>query len=96
MHLLVLEGDETVSMCERFKEGQMGLVVCIEEPGRAAMATNREPARLLELSAVINCEIGHAIDLVPTRQNETGGVRGLAKVLSAQTYWYGRRCSSEG
>ena len=42
-----------------------------------------------ELSAVNNCEIAHAIDLMPTRQNETGGVRGLAKVLSAQTLDYG-------
>ena len=33
---------------------------------------------------MIDCEIGHAIDLMPTRQNETGGARGLAEVLSAQ------------
>jgi len=52
--------------------------------------------RVLEVSTVINCEIGHAIDLMPTRQNETGGARGLAKVLSAQTLWSGRRCSREG
>ena len=39
-----LEGDETVSMYERFEERQMGLGVCKEEPGRAAIATNGEPA----------------------------------------------------
>ena len=84
-----------MSMYEKFKERQAGLGVCKEEPGRAAIATSGEPAAAGSLSSD-NCEIGHAIDLVPTRQNETGGVRGLAKVLSAQTYWYGRRCSREG
>ena len=52
--------------------------------------------RLLKVSAVINCEIGHAIDLMPTRLNETGWPRGLAKALSAQTLWSDRRCSREG
>ena len=28
-----------------------------------------------------NCEIGHAVDLMPKRQNETRGANGLAKVL---------------
>ena len=82
-------------MYERFKERQMGLGVCNEEPGQAAIS-RRGSQRLLEVSAVINCEIEHAIDLTPTRQNETGGARGLAKVLSAQTFWSGRRCSREG
>ena len=31
-------------MYERFKEMQVGLGVCKEEPGRAAIATNGEPA----------------------------------------------------
>ena len=39
-----LEGDETVSLYERFKKRQVGLGVCKEEPGRAAIATNVEPA----------------------------------------------------
>ena len=33
-----------MSMCERFKERQMGLRVCKEEPGMAAIVTNGEPA----------------------------------------------------
>ena len=45
-----LEGDETVSMYERFKERQVGLGVCKEEPGRAAIATNGEPAGAGSLS----------------------------------------------
>ena len=50
MHLLCLEGDETVSMYERFKERQMGLGVCKEEPGLAAIAANGEPAGAGSLS----------------------------------------------
>ena len=46
-----LEGDETVSMYERFKERQVGLGVCKEEPGRAAIATNGEPAGAGSLSS---------------------------------------------
>ena len=38
------EGDETVPLYKRFNERQVGLGVCKEEPGRAAIATNGEPA----------------------------------------------------
>ena len=38
-------------MYERFKERQVGLGVCIEEPGRAAIATNGEPAAAESLSS---------------------------------------------
>ena len=44
MNLLVLEGDETVSMYDRFKERQVKLGVCKEESGREAIATNEESA----------------------------------------------------
>ena len=46
-----LEGDKTVSMHERFKERQVGLGVCKEEPGRAAIATNGEPAGVGSLNS---------------------------------------------
>ena len=46
-----LEGDETVSMYERLKERQVGLGVCKEEPGRAAIATNGVPAAAGSLSS---------------------------------------------
>ena len=46
-----LEGDETVSLYERFKKRQVGLGVCKEEPGRAAIATNGEPAGAGSLSS---------------------------------------------
>ena len=39
-----LEGDETVSMYDRFKERQVKLGVCKEESGREAIATNEESA----------------------------------------------------
>ena len=72
----------------------MGLVVCKEEPGRAAIATDREPAAAGSLSSDYSrdraCHRPNAYDA------ETGGTRGLAKVLSAETLWYGRRCSREG
>ena len=40
-----------MSMYERFKERQVGLGVCKEEPGRAAIATNGEPAGAGSLSS---------------------------------------------
>ena len=46
-----LEGDDTVSMYERFRERQVGLGVCKEEPGWAAIATNGEPAGAGSLSS---------------------------------------------
>ena len=46
-----LEGDETVSMYERFKERQMGLDMCKEEPGQAAIAANGEPAAAGSISS---------------------------------------------
>ena len=46
-----LEGDETVLVYERFKERQVGLGVCKEEPGRAAISTNWEPAAAGSLSS---------------------------------------------
>ena len=45
-----LDGDETVSMYERFKEKHVGLGVCKEEPGRAAIASSGEPAGARSLS----------------------------------------------
>ena len=88
------EGDETVSICEKLKERQMGRVVCKEEPGRAAIATNGEPAGAESLSS------DFFRDIARHRRNayeaDTGGTRDLGKVLSAQTSWPGRRCSREG
>ena len=40
-----------MSMYEKFKEGQVGLSVCKEEPGRAAVATNGEPGAARSLSS---------------------------------------------
>ena len=40
-----------MSICERFNGRQEGLGVCKEEPGRAAIATNGEPAGAGSLSS---------------------------------------------
>ena len=40
-----------MSMYEKFKERQVGLGVCKEEPGRAAIATNGVPAAAGSLSS---------------------------------------------
>ena len=88
------EGDEKVLICEKFKERQVGLGVCKEEPGRAAIATNGEPAGAGSLSSDL------LRDRARHRRNayeaDTGETRDLARVLSSQTLWPGRGCSREG
>ena len=69
--------------------------VCAKRSQDGQLYQRTGSQRLLEVSAVTNCEIEHAINPMSTRQNETGGARGLVKVLSAQTLWSGRRCSRE-
>ena len=56
---------------------------CVQRGARTGSYSN-ESQRLREVSAVINCEIEHANDVMPRRNNETRGARGLAKVFSAQ------------
>ena len=88
-----LEGDETVSMYEILKERQVGLSVRKEEPGRAAKATSGEPAGAGSLSSeYLRDRARHRPNAYETEPEET---RGLAKVLSAQRLWSGRRCSRE-
>ena len=53
------EGDEKVLICEKFKERQVGLGVCKEEPGRAAIATNGEPAGAGSLSSDLLLSLIH-------------------------------------
>ena len=36
---------------------------------------------------MINCEIGHAIDLMPTRQNETAGGREVWRTYFPHKYY---------
>ena len=75
-----LEGDETVTMYKRFKERLVRLGVCKVEPGRAAIATNGEPVGAGSLSSdYLRDRARHR----PIAYNaETGGTRGLGKILS--------------
>ena len=76
-----------MSICERFEERQVGLVVCKEEPGRAAIATDEEPAGAGSLSSDLLLDRARHRPLA--YEAETGGARGLTKLLSAQTLWSG-------
>ena len=84
-----------MSMYERLKERQVGLGVCKDEPGRASIATNGQPAAAECLNSD-QVRDRARLDLVSTRQNSTEGATGLANVLSAQTLWSTGRCSGEG